>query len=111
MAMMPYPVADSVRSSSMADAFGAEVSVPVDGTSLFFIVGRGGPPDMVVSSFGGTVVTRLPDRRRVLAVLPLDVHAALARHPGVATAGPVSLDAERFTRFARLLGLDEAHPR
>jgi len=108
---MPHPVADSVRSSSMADAFGAEIVVPRDGSSLFFVVGRGGPPDTVVCSFGGTVVTRLPDRRRVLAVLPLDAHAALARHPGIATAGPVSLDAERFARFARLLGLDEAQPR
>ena len=108
--MMPHPVADPVRSSSMADAFGAEVVAPMNGSSLFFVVGRGGPPDTVVGSFGGTVVTRLPDRRRVLAVLPLDAHAALARHPAVATAGPVSLDAERFARFARLLGLDEAHP-
>ena len=109
--MMPHPVADSVRSSSMADAFGAEVVAPMNGSSLFFVVGRGGPPDTVVCSLGGTVVTRLPDRRRVLAVLPLDAHGALARDPAVATAGPVSLDAERFARFARLRGLDEAHPR
>lgn len=108
--MMPHPVADPVRSSSMADAFGAEVLAPMNGNSLFFVVGRGGPPDAAVRLLDGVVVTRLPDRRRVLAVLPLAAHGALARHPNVATAGPVSLDAERFARFARLLGLDEAHP-
>ena len=108
---MPGPDAQPLRSASpMADAFGADVSLPVEGTSLFFVVGRDGPPDAVVRSMSGVVVTRLPDRRRVLAVLPLAAHAGLARHADVASAGPVSLDPQRFARFARLLKLDEGPP-
>ena len=94
----------------MAHAFGANVTVPMEGSSLFFVVGRAGPPDAVVRSFGGAVVTRLPDPRRVLAVLPLTSYAGLLSHTELVVAGPVSLDPERFTRFAQLMGLDEAHP-
>jgi hypothetical protein len=97
-------------SSAMAEAYGARVSMPVEGRSLFFLIGRAGPPDAIVRDAGGDVVTRLRDPRRVLAVLPLAAHAGLRRHPGIELAGPVSIDAERFSRFARMVGLDEAHP-
>jgi hypothetical protein len=55
-------------------------------------------------------VTRLPDPRRVLAVLPLTAHAELRAHPQLELAGPVTIDAERFGRFAELIGLDDARP-
>lgn len=82
----------------------------LEGRSLFFILGRGGPPDAAVRAAGGQVVTRLPDPRRVLAVAPLEAYSSLTRHPAVALAGPVSIDAHRFGNFAKLVGLD-ASPR
>lgn len=82
----------------------------MEGQSLFFVVGRTGPPDLAVRAVGGQVLTRLPDQRRVLAVAALDRYTALSRHPEVALAGPVSIDAERFGRFAQLVGLDAASP-
>ena len=95
-----------VGTSATARAFGANISVAADGRSLFFVVGRSGPPDLAVRSAGGEVVTRLPDPRRVLAVAPLEAYGGLSGHPAVALAGPVSIDAARFGSFAKLVGLD-----
>ena len=95
-----------VGTSATARAFGADVSVAAEGQSLFFVIGRAGPPDLAVRAAGGEVVTRLPDPRRVLAVAPLDAYGGLSRHPAVALAGPVSIDAARFGSFAKLVGLD-----
>ena len=95
-------------SSATARTFGAEVSLGMEGRSLFFVLGRGGPPDAAVRAIGGQIVTRLPDPRRVLAIAPLDAYAGLSRHPAVALAGPVSIDAARFSSFAKLVGLDAA---
>ena len=100
----------SVGESATSRSFGANVSVATEGQSLYFVVGWMGPPDLAVSSVGGQVVTRLPDPRRVLAVAPLDASAALSRHREIALAGPISIDAERFGAFARLVGLDAAPP-
>jgi len=100
--------ATAAGSSATAQAFGASVSLPVEGRSLFFVVGRCGSPEAIVLAAGGVVVTRFPDPRRVLAIAPLAVHSALASHPGIEVAGPVSIDAERFGRFAQLIGLDDA---
>ena len=105
-----YCGSSTVGSSETARAFGANVSVETGGTSLFFVVGWTHPPDQAVLAAGGQVVTRLPDPRRVLAVAPLEAYAALGRHRDVALAGPVSIDAERFGRFAQLVGLDAASP-
>jgi len=93
-------------SSDTARTFGAEVSLGMEGRSLFFVLGRTGPPDAAVHAAGGQVVTRLPDARRVLAVVPLDAYSGLARHPAVVLAGPISIDANRFGSFAKLVGLD-----
>ena len=99
-----------VGESATSRAFGADVSVVNEGQSLFFVVGWTGPPDQAVRAAGGQVVTRLPDPRRVLAVAPLDAYSALRRHHEIALAGPISIDADRFGRFAELLGLDTASP-
>jgi len=96
--------------SPTAEAFGAEVSTFERERSLFFVIGRDGPPDAIVASIGGTVVTRLQDRRRVLAVAPLAAHAALRQNRGLELAGPVSIDPERFERFTRLVGLNDPRP-
>lgn len=95
-----------VGTSATARAFGADVSVAADGRSLFFVIGRAGPPDLAVRAAGGQVVTRLPDPRRVLAIAPLDAYSSLSRHPAIALAGPVAIDAARFGRFAELIALD-----
>jgi hypothetical protein len=97
----------SPGSSAMADAFGASISVPVSGRSLFFVIGRAVAPDAIVASVGGSVVTHLPDRRRVLAIAPLEALESLRSHPELALAGPVGIDPGRFGAFARLIGLDE----
>ncbi|MGH3129402.1 MAG: hypothetical protein ACRDNX_01150 [Gaiellaceae bacterium] len=81
---------------------------PAQGRSLFFVLGRTGSPEVAVRGAGGTVVTHLPDPRRVLALLPFDAFPGLQRHPEVALAGPVGIDPQRFAGFARLIGLDEA---
>ena len=105
------PVGSSdVGSSAAARTFGASISIATEGQSLFLVVGRMGPPDVAVRAVGGEVLTRLPGERRVLAVAALDAYAALNRHPEIALAGPVSIDAERFAWFARLVGLDAASP-
>jgi hypothetical protein len=101
---------DKTGASSTAKAFGADVSFEMEGQSLFFLVGRGEPPDSIVQRAGGVVVTRLPDPRRVLAVLPLSTFGELQRHPGLELAGPVAIDPERFGRFAQLIRLDDARP-
>ncbi len=100
----------SVGSSPTSRAFGADVSVVTEGQSLFFVIGWTGAPDLAVRAVGGQVVTRLPDPRRVLAVAPLESYSALSGDPEIALAGPISIDAERFGRFAQLIGLDTAPP-
>lgn len=99
-----------VGSSPAARAFGASISVTTQGQSLFLVVGRTGAPDVALRALGGEVLVRLPDERRVLAVAALDAYPTLNRHPEIALAGPVSIDAERFGRFAQLIGLDGASP-
>jgi hypothetical protein len=86
------------------------VTLPIEGRSLFFVVSREGTPDAIVRAAGGVVVARLPDPRRVLAVLSLVAGTGLQGHPGLELAGPVAIDAERFARFTELIGLDDARP-
>ena len=94
----------------MADAFGATVRVPVSGRSLFFVVGHAGAPDAAIHTVGGKVVVRLPDVRRVLAIAPLAAHDQLRRHPDLALAGAVAVDAQRFGAFAQMIGLETERP-
>jgi hypothetical protein len=105
------PGPDRLRSTPgwtpTAEAFGASVELAASGTQLCFVVGHERLPDQAVASVGGRTVVRLPDGRRLLAVVRLDTLPVLQRHPDVALAGPVTIDAERFGRFARLVGLDE----
>lgn len=96
--------------SATARDFGARVTLPLEGRSLFFVVGRGEAPDAIVRSVGGTVVAHVPDARRVLAVLSMAAGMGLRGHPGLELVGPVSIDAERFARFMELIGLDDARP-
>lgn len=95
-------------SSAIANAFGASVSVAdAEGSSLFFVVGRIDAPDRAVREAGGRVVTRLPDPRRVLAVMPMSAYPGITRHRDLVSAGPVNIDPGRFGAFARLVGLDD----
>jgi len=93
-------------SSSTAAAFGAEVSMPMEGRSLFFVVGRDGPPDNAVNSVGGTIVARLGEPRQALAVAPLAAHSQLRLHPRLRQAGPITINPQKFGQFAQMLGLD-----
>jgi hypothetical protein len=97
-------------SSPTARAFDADVSVGESGPTLFYVVARDGTPDAAVRSAGGTVISHLTSTRQALALAPLAAHAALRVHPDLELAGPVAVDAERFGRFARLVGLGEHLP-
>jgi L-ascorbate metabolism protein UlaG (beta-lactamase superfamily) len=92
----------------MSAAFDAEISNSEKGLSLFFVVAREGTPDAAVLSVGGSVVTRLIDPRRALAVAPLAAHAQLRDHFQLQLAGPVSVDPQRFQHFAELIGLSDS---
>lgn len=89
-----------------AEAFGAEISVADNGRALFYVVARTGTPDAAVRSVGGEVITRLMTGEEVLAMAPLAAHAALRGHPDLESAGPVTIDEERFKQFARMSGMD-----
>lgn len=93
--------------SATADAFGARVSLPIEGRLLFFVVGHDGPPDAAVQRAGGVIVARLADPRHALALAPLTSHAALRADRELNHAGPVSIDPVRFGQFAALIGLDQ----
>jgi hypothetical protein len=95
--------------SAVAEAFGASVTVEQDERGLYLVVGQGVSPAGVVESVGGDVVLRLPDGRRLLAIMPNRAHEAVRRHPLIALAGRVAIDHERFNRFAALVGLDREH--
>ena len=97
----------SAADSAMARGFGAEIAVgKPGGQALFLVVGRGASPEAAVVGLGGKVLVRLPGGIRVLAVLPVLAQGPLGRHPAVALAGPVTIDPDRFARFAALSGLD-----
>lgn len=97
---------DASGAGAMSRAFGADVTVDRPPRGLYLVIGRQRLPDGPVRAAGGEVVVRLPERATVLAVLPVDAHAAVQRHPDVALAGPVTIDPDRFARFAAFAGLD-----
>ena len=98
---------DRPADSAMARGFGAEIAIgEPDGRALFLVVGRGGSPEAAIRGLGGHVLVRLPGGIRVLAVLPVLAQGPLGRHPAVALAGPVTIDPDRFARFAALSRLD-----
>lgn len=92
--------------SATASAFGARVTLPVEGRSLFFVVAHDGPPDAAIHRAGGRIVARLVDPRHALAIAPLVAHAELRADREVRHAGPVSIDPVRFGRFSEMIGLD-----
>lgn len=91
-------------SSATADAFNARISVADHGQSLFYVVAHNGTPDAAVRAVGGQVMTRLAAPGRALALAPLSAHSQLRDHPALKLAGPVTIDPDRFQRFARLIG-------
>lgn len=97
---------DASGAGGMARAFGAEVAVDRSPRGLYLVIGRRHLPEAAVRAARGEVVVRLPERATVLAILPVDAHAAVQHHPDVALAGPVTIDPARFARFAALAGLD-----
>lgn len=107
MAVRASVAGTEVPPSGTALAFGARVSIPLEGSALFLVVGRADGPDAVVRRHGGRVMTHLQDRRKVLAVLPLASWMGLRAHRDIASAGPVGIDQDRFQRFAELSGVDE----
>ncbi len=97
-------------SSALAKSFGAEVSVPratPGSVSLFLVVGRDASPAAAVAGVGGRVLERLPDARKVIALMTHDAHARLQAAPEIRLVGAVAVDQERFSTFARLVALDQ----
>lgn len=102
---------DGVGTTHVARAFGAVVNVEAPPRGLYLVIGRRGVPEAAVRSVRGEVVVRLDESASLLAVLAVDNHAVLQRHPDVALAGPVTIDPERFARFVGLAGLDHGNHR
>jgi hypothetical protein len=95
-------------SSEVAKSFGAAVTVPEQRVSgLFLVVATRTSPAGLVTGLGGRVVVRLPDPRKVLALLTIALSSALRNDPAIELVGQVDVDEERFSRFARLVGLDQ----
>jgi hypothetical protein len=88
----------------MANAFDADIKVGESGPTLYYVVAKSGTtPDAAVRSVGGQIVSRLTSEEQVLALAPLAVHTTLRDHPDLATAGPVTIDPERFNRFVEMV--------
>jgi hypothetical protein len=102
--MSPGPHA--LGNSPTAAAFGARVELDPGQGGLCLVVGRHGSPAASVAAAKGRLVTHLPGGHRVLAMVSWEGLQALQRDAAVAVAGPVSIDPERFARFAALAGLD-----
>lgn len=102
MSAGPHPPGHSPASA----AFGAKVDVGRGQAGLCLVVGRDGSPARPVAAVQGRIVTLLPGGRRALALLSWEALQAVQRDAAVAVAGPVSIDPERFARFAALTGLD-----
>jgi hypothetical protein len=98
--------AGTLGQSPTAAAFGATVELGAGRGGLCLVVGRDASPTASVASVQGRLVTRLPGDRRVLAMLSWEALQTLQHDPAVALAGPVSIDPQRFARFAALAGLD-----
>lgn len=93
-------------SAPMAAAFGAKIDVGAPGSTLALVLGRAGqPPHGAVAAAGGRVLADLGGGR-VVALVELRALLGLRQHPAVTTAGPISVDPERFARFAALVDLD-----
>jgi hypothetical protein len=90
----------------LAGAFGATIRVSrPEGAGLCLVVTRGADAGGLVAGAGGRVVTRFPGATRCLALVTWAGMESLRAHRAVAVAGPVSIDAERFERFASFAGL------
>jgi len=90
----------------MAEAFDATIAVATSSLGLYLVIGARGMPLSPVLSAGGEVAVCLEERQSLLAILTADAHLAVQRHPDVLLAGPVTIDPDRFARFAALAGLD-----
>lgn len=90
----------------MAEAFGATIEMAAQGSTLALVAGRTGqPPHAAVATAGGRVVADLGGGRLV-AIVELQALLGMRQHPAIITAGPISVDPERFARFAALADLD-----
>jgi hypothetical protein len=94
--------------SPASAAFGAKVELGQGEAGLCLVVGREAIPAASIAAVQGRIVTVFPDGRRALAMLSWEGLKAVQRDAAVTVAGPVSIDPERFARFAALTGLDAA---
>jgi len=84
---------------TIADVFGAQVSLAATDQGLFLVVGRSASPAALVRSARGRVAYQLPNDRALLAAMPLGSFVALRGHREIAHIGPVTIDGERFNQF------------
>ena len=105
-ASVQLATAEPLGHSPMSNAFEARIDYKRPDLGLFLVIGRGVSPLVAVRNVSGQVVAQLAGGTRLLVVLPVAEASALQRHPDVALAGPVTVDAARFAHFTRLAGLD-----
>jgi hypothetical protein len=84
---------------TVADVFGAQVSLTAADRGLFLVIGRGAAPDALVRAVQGQIVYRLPNERALLSAMPLESFMTLRGHREIAHIGPVTIDGERFNQF------------
>jgi hypothetical protein len=86
-----------------AETFGAKIEIDYGSKAMCFVIGRVSPI-AAINAAQGIVAAKLSETR-ALVVVDLKLLPILQRHPDIEIAGPVSIDAERFARFANLVGV------
>lgn len=100
--MRPPQIGDSPT----AKAFGAQIRAALPVRGLYLVIGHDDSVSGLVQGTGGQVIVRFPNTFKLLAMLPVSAFFSLRQHRLIAMVGPVSIDPQRFARFAAIAGLD-----
>ena len=84
---------------TIAEQFGARISLSLPGLGLFLMVSRRPGRIAALVGQGGRVAVPL-DPCRALVMMPVTRYLGLRGHPELSFIGPVHLDQDRFARVA-----------
>lgn len=91
--------------SATAKAFGAKLELSMPDRGLYLVKGHDASLAMLVKQTGGHIAVILSPKT-LLAILPIAGYFSLQGAAGIAFVGPVSIDQQRFARFAGLFKLN-----
>jgi hypothetical protein len=100
--MRPPQIGDSPT----AKAFGAQIQAALPERGLYLVIGHDASVTGLVQGTGGQVIVTFPNTFKLLAILPISTFFTLRQHRLIVMVGPVSIDPQRFARFAAIAGLD-----